>query len=421
MRQSVFRTQTLGGTDRILTGTCQFLQVIVVARTLGPGLFGEYSVIWGIATVCLGVASGFLWTPLIKFSAGLDQNDASVQSSPILTFGILFYLVLGLLAAGLWGGLAHKFSNTSSGSTFLFLPLVLFSRFYYDYSRCVFIARSSLGLMLSIDVIFNLVLLLSLLGFGLFVGSVSVTSVLLCYVAAGVTASLFGLSQYRPGIENWSTQLARDVRRFAVVSGANSLLLYLYSQADVLLAGLLLLPASVGLYSGGRSLVRVGYMAIEALNAMSLATASAFVNRTNSNKLFRYVYSLVLIGWCITVPAAVFLIIGSTPLVKVVFGEAYVNSAQIASILCLGFLFFAVSNPTASALDALGKPVLSLMAKAVGLGTMLVTAPFLVERSSAKGIAWASVAGIGVIALIQAISFLRSLNQKLAAQARSVV
>jgi O-antigen/teichoic acid export membrane protein len=284
--------------------------------------------------------------------------------------------------------------------------LLLLSRLYYDFARCVFLVRRSLGLMMSIDLIFNAALLLLFLGISFYTPAVSVLYLLICHIVAGVTASLFGLLQYRPHVGSFTVRPNKEVRRFAAMSGTNSILLFFYSQADVMLAGLMLSPAAVGLYSGGRSLIRVGYLAIEAVNAMSLATASAFVNSANAPRLSGYVTSLVAVGLCITTPMALVFAVGSPNLIRVIFGEAYIGSAQVATILCVGFLLFSVSCPTASALDALSKPIIPLYAKVAGLSVTTVGSYLLAGSFGARGIAGASVAGIAIIALIQTIGFL---------------
>jgi O-antigen/teichoic acid export membrane protein len=407
---SIFTKQLQAALNRILTGVFQFFQVTAAARILGPVMFGEYSVAWGITGLCLGVASGFIWTPLIRFAAGSKKDLGHQLSSYALKAGFIGYIGISLFILVFGKLLSEALQNPALLPFTLLLPIILLSRLYYDLSRAIFFSNSNLGVLLLIDTIFNGSLLLLFLCFKFFIDHVTVRNFLSCHIIAGALASLCGLINNRDiFFKTKSKSLPPEIYKFSITSGMNSFVLYFYSQADIFMAGLTMSPVAVGIYSGARSLTRIINMTIEAINTMSLATASTLVNQGSKKNLAAYIRKLISAGWLVTIPIALILFFGSTAIITFIFGGSYAKSAGVTAILSIGCVFLAVSSPTASALDAIGKPWIPLIAKIVGLCVFFLTCFLTVTWLGERGLALASLFGIVSIALFQVVKLFREI------------
>lgn len=230
-----------------------------------------------------------------------------------------------------------------------------------------------------------------LLGFG-------AAGALMGYTAGWAFAALVGggvlytryYRRYRP-TDQPEPGLARRVLKYSVPLAAARGAGVLDNRVDTILVGVLLNPTAVGFYVVARQVTEVvtvpagsfGYtispMLGEQKSRNSLATAARLYEESLTYILLFYV------------PAAAGLALISEPLVRLVFGAAYLSAAPVLQVLCLWVVIHAVNKITSDGLDYLGQARFRAVAMLIMAVSNFILNLFLIPRIGIVGAAIATV------------------------------
>ena len=126
---------------------------------------------------------------------------------------------------------------------------------------------------------------------------------------------------------------------------------------------------------------------------------------TYINQAYRYVTIVVL-------PASLGIAIFASPIINLLF-PGYGFGAEALEILALGMLFFTLYTVSASISQGMGKPVIPMVALAVGTIVELALSVFLVPKYGINGAAIATTIATFVLMVIVAWRTLRYVKVKL--------
>ncbi|WP_407698075.1 lipopolysaccharide biosynthesis protein [Stakelama tenebrarum] len=201
------------------------------------------------------------------------------------------------------------------------------------------------------------------------------------------------------------------IARYGAVVGVTQVFWFLQTQADIFIAGRIFSAAELGLYTTALFLTQmfvtkfvppineVAFSAYSRIRGDHDAYASAFLKG-------------VRIIFVIGLPFYAGMAVTAEPLVHVVLGEKWLGTAPLVRTLAFAMPFMTLIVLFTPALEALGRPDLSLRNSMVG-SVMLPVAFLIGAHSGAQGLTLAWVAAYPMLVLIAAIWTLPALEVRL--------
>ncbi|HLV08407.1 MAG TPA: lipopolysaccharide biosynthesis protein [Croceibacterium sp.] len=175
---------------------------------------------------------------------------------------------------------------------------------------------------------------------------------------------------------------------------------FMQSQADVFIAGRMLDPHRLGLYTTAVFLTQlIASKFVPPLNEVAFAAYSRMQGETAATgAAFVKTVRLVLL---VTLPAYAGLAVVADPFVATVLGGKWSGVADILPVLTLAMAMLTLQILFAPATNALNRPSIALRVSIAG-GIVLPTAFLVGIAWDVEGLAWAWVGGMAVLLLITA-------------------
>ncbi|GIP36198.1 lipopolysaccharide biosynthesis protein [Paenibacillus sp. J2TS4] len=348
---------------------------ILTARYLGPAGKGESSalLLWPtfLANLfMLGLPSSLLF----------NMKKHSEEAASLYTTALMFCFSFGALAwtvgvAGVPYGLSsHSEQIIRYAQWFMISAPVLLIEFM---NNAALQARGEFQLFNRIRMLPHVGALLWLFLL-LFAGRLTPLSAALAYSFTTVPVTLWltfrMLSIYRFTIRRWKDSLAKLFRYGRSSSGAD-VLNALSGYMDQVIVVTLLMPADLGLYLVAFSLSRV-INVIHSSLVMVLFPKAAGLEQGEAVVLVKRIFRISL---CLTMLAAIPMMLLGTMVLNVLYGEQYVSAVPVFRILVLEAVIGGSTLILAQSFMSLGKPGYHSMLQAVGMGAgmllMLVMVP----------------------------------------------
>ncbi len=377
---------------------------ILIARWLGPSDVGTYSQAFAMRQVLMLVALGGMRSAMTRYVAIHRADDDPAALRGTVRFGLAFTLasasVLGVLLFVLAPWLAHSaFRDPALESALRWvaigLPSAAFTVAALSATQGFRTQRPNALVGNMLEPALRLVLTLVVLsaGFGLN-GSLVVLQV--ASVVASVCAYVWLRLLMRRHPKVTPRYELREVMRYASISWLSSVAQQGLVWADILILGLFVSPAEVGIYQVATRIVLIGSIVSQALNASLAPRAADLFRRHELSTLSRlYVASS---EWLVrlTLPLAVFLFICIQPVLRL-FGPEFVSGATVSRILIIGTLIDAATTQGSIVLSMSGHYTMSMVDTVAAL---VLNVGLNVALIPAFGINGASVAWAAALLLI---------------------
>jgi O-antigen/teichoic acid export membrane protein len=328
----VRRALVLSSSERYVNLALSFGQMAIVSRILSPNEIG-------IAVIGLAVVTIVITAREFASGAFLIQHQNLRHEDIRSTFTILLALTVAILAVLLAGSpvVAHFYGEPGLVRFFMVicgallievvssLLLALMRReFAFDRVALVSISATASGVAVTI--------VLALLGGGYM--SFAWGWVATAVVASGLCLFLRpDLSIFVPCLAEWRGMVA-----FGGFNGGNILLLKVFEQVPYLVLARTASPAAAAVFNRGSILATVpDRIALSGVAAVALP-AFAAARRDGRSLEEPYLHSLSLVTGLMW-PALLVVAILAFPLIDLLLGPQWEQSAEIARILCLAGLF----------------------------------------------------------------------------------
>lgn len=374
----------VAGSQSLSSGT-NFASGVLVARTLGPTQFGQFSIVFAIWLIALGFNRALIVQPHIVRAAGLqaadaDRNVARAAFLVLVTGGlgggmvILTSIALRANDSALWAGLA-VFA--------LFLPVLLIQ----DFVRLEAISRRRGSVAAISDASFAITLAVGFplaLSAGLTVGSSLLVWGLGALVGALIGLALLGIRPRPLSIR------AMDLRQVGRVGGWFALSTVLFSvgtQVTIVVMAASLGSAAVGGLRSAQSLffpIALLAMAAE-MSLLPAASRSVHDGRASlAGVLRRWGSGLLLVAlvWSSIV------VIGSELALGAVFGASFERFGDLLLPTALSVIVGVVAGVMAVGLRALQDGRRLLMAQVYGTGSRVILVLVAVGLGDLRWAAW---------------------------------
>jgi O-antigen/teichoic acid export membrane protein len=373
--------------------------VIIVARLLGPSGYGTYKLallIPGLLQLFIGFGALPAVVRYAAYYTSIGREDEAKRftanvigflglTGTILTvFSVVFAGALSslILHRPSLGPYVELASLTVMGTTVL--QTASTSAIGWNWmtlSGSTTVAQAVANLALSPAFI--------LLGFG--VAGAIVGQLTSLFIAGVAGVSILYLRKLR-GFGNFRSFISdvREMNTYGIPVYAGSVLWSLAAYFVLFLLAAIATNTVYGYYQAAANFISPATLVSAAMvSALFPAFASLDGIKGDVNQAFRHAYRFV--AFMLT-PLIMFLIAGATPLVRILYGAAYVGSVpylQLLAFACLPIAFGGSVHP--AFFNGFGRTKLTFVLYLTGAVTLFVTAPFL-----------ALTCGLGVYGLIYA-------------------
>jgi O-antigen/teichoic acid export membrane protein len=347
-----------------------------------------------------GVLSLLILLPVLAVTFGrLGIGNSIIYHAPrishphLISNGFLLISVIGALVSLLSLSFVlllrnSLFKNIPPSWLILMCVMIIFF-FLYDFIATLFIALYHINLRNRIVMLFpaaNIVLFIIFVIVlkGKVKGAIGAWSLAVIFSLIVSWRWLTRKAVWRDG--KFDFALMKRLLRFGVKSHIGTLLELLNYRADYLLVNLYAGPFSVGLYSCSVNMAETAWKLPEAAAIVLLPNVARMPlpqAQVLTQKICRMVLFVVFV-FCI------FLVIFRKMIILILFGKAFLPSAEPLLILLPGFIAFALWKILAYGLLAQGYPQKYSLTSALAFFSMIILDFLLIPQKGIAGAAWAS-------------------------------
>lgn len=379
-----------------------FLLGLLVARSLGPAEFGLFTTfivvtIWAHNLIGEGFDPG-----VVRFYARSRAQD-SAGAPAVLGSAIAIRALLVLPMLWICWGAAAWSTDAQMSAVLRLASATALAASFCTLALAVLQARERFVAYALLTPLVN-ALRIAVVPLLWILGAFTLASLMWTHALFFALVAVIGLALLRDDLRGLRFDIValRELFRFSKWTALANLSFLLQAHLAIPVLAHVKGAAEAGLYSAAATLL----LFIDQLTVSLLTVKLPFTSRFETPaELRRFVRALaprllaVALGLCLLVPL-------SGPIVAMVFGAAYVDSAAVMRVLLPGFIATLVSHPLYLVLYSLDRPHWYAATGAVALASWCGLAFWLVPAHGVLGAAWATT-GSRVLqaALIVALVF----------------
>jgi len=392
---------------RILSSGATFLTVILAARALGRGAYGELIVLLSVMKVAAELVGPALDTALVRFGArhlesGPDAGVHYVRAVFLLKLALAAALfVLGILLA--WP-LGYLLSNPANGLQIGPLAVALAfvgaaSTVLWAFAQASLQAQQKFGQYAGIELVCavaRLAIVVLVLG----AGFDRVIPVLAAYVTAPAAAAVVAWRGLPKGLLSRFTArggVVAEILRFAKWVLVACAFTSLAQRADVFLLTVWNMPAEgIGDYGAALQLTLIGDLVILTLFNVLLPKASSLQSTGELRAFLRQFRFPSILMFVALIP----LVIASRWIAVLAFGPEYIRAGALFAILVLGAAFALGCAPAGAVLYGMGRTRTIAALEGLKLLGIVAGGLLLVPRHGLFAMAWTVAAVKGIMGIV---------------------
>lgn len=338
------------------------LTFALLARALSKEDFGVFSIFLSFQTVFEMLRNGLVGKPLIKFSA--ETDDSKEQSRIIgsayqfgfwstLGLGILFSLVFLAIA---WYQTADDFLLYA----YYFLPIALLT-LPQNMATWVLNAQLRFDKMIWIRTSMQAVYMAGV-GIALWRGY-ALVFVMQIYLLANFIPTLISMLAGWDGLKHWSSATRKEIIRvyeygrytMGTLVGGSFL-----RSSDAFLIRFFLGPEAVAIYQIPQRLVNLIDIPLRALVSFSFPSLARANKSGNADAFQKEFETSTGFAFLFLFPFALFSFLFAEPLVTLLGGEQYAESAVLLRIFAVFMAFTALDRYSGVGLDVVNRPAVNM-------------------------------------------------------------
>ena len=316
-----------------------------IARLYGPVIFGQFSIAFTIANICLVIAD-FGFDVLLTTEISKNRDKASLLGRKYFSIKIIFTVISFLIMISI--PIFQTFSESSRTLIYVLTLYVVFStltNFFY----AVFRGFERFEYETKISFISNLALLIFLGIFGFM--KTPLVQLMLIFIAArflGVvlsvikSISLVGSSIIKIDFSGW-----RGIINQILVFGIHFIFGNLFFQLDTILVGLWKGDHAAGIYRSAFNLMILILLIPDIIISTFLPILSRLHSENNDKwkSLSRLLYKILLLT---SLPIALILFFSSQQIISIIYGkELYNEAVPILKIFSMIIIIRFIGEPYA--------------------------------------------------------------------------
>jgi O-antigen/teichoic acid export membrane protein len=378
-----------------------FATTVFLTRRLGPELYGEYSVAFGIVLWIELVAGSILGSTTVRLVAETDNWEAVL--SRLAQIQTLISVGAAALLVAIAPTLAARLNAPGLGLYLrlyaLEIPLFVLGSIH----RSTLIGQCAFGRGAIVTVVYwlsRIALMLVLVGLGL-----SITGAVLANVGAAALQLAAARAFVRPNVLRGASARIplRRIAHYALPLATHSMATLLYTKGDLLIVkASATVEGAAGLYGAANDLamVPVSFLVGSAMSLL-LATLTQMWEREQSVGAQSMVEQALRLALCL-LPFAALASATAPGIVTLAYGDSYLPASPLLAVMSFAAVGYAVMSIGTRTLIASDRPglvlVVTLALAALALPAYLILTPRFGPIGTAA--ARTAVTGLGAIVLL---------------------
>ena len=390
---AIFQGAFLSIFARIMLLVTNLIIGIVLARHLGPSVYGIYSLIISLVTV-LSLFSCFgLPTVALKETASyLEKKNWSLMKG-LMYFVVFFVLCASFIAIIIGFGLKNVFPALNYSSlniivltAFLLIPLFSFSNVFGDLLRGLHVLYpSQLSLIVKQLVFLGIILVLLLASPNISLMFAISANVIASIIALAMLIILF-IAHYPNCLKSIKSEYRCKLWFFnALPMLAIAAIQIINNRADIIMLGIMRTSYEVGIYDVA---MRGSELILFIQIAFSISIASTISKLHTKNKILELsslIKRVTLTVVFLTMPIAILLVIFGGTFIGILFGEEYIVGVLALQILIFGHVFNILSGPSDLVLNMSGQQKFTARSVAIAAVVNVVLNVLLIPKYGVEG------------------------------------
>ncbi len=380
-----------------------FVSLALVARLLDKSDMGSWFIFLTAFTFVDMLRSGIIHTSLIRFAASSDRNQFGVVAGSGWFITLIVTTIISVLTLA-----AHfTFGNVIKNQGFnLFLEwywLAGFTTIPFNYAAWLLQARQEFDKVLYIRLLNQLSFMFCVL-LGLIFNYAHIHFVLFCFILSSLLPSFLatwaGWSWIKT-IRFADKKMMKELFNFGKFSMGTLMGSNLLRSSDTLIIGFLMTAKDVAAYSLPLKLVEIIEIPLRSFLATAMPVMSKYKNPEHKSELRYVFYRYAGLLSVFMLPAVIACIFFAEPLVTMLGGNQYAESAIVLRILAVYTAFLPLDRFSGVTLDIIGKPKFNFIKV---LLMLLVNVVGDIIAIKYIGNIWA-VAGVSILTFLTGVIF----------------
>ena len=373
-------------------GVLQLVTVIVIARALGPEGNGQFAIALLLPTMLYRFLEMGMPTANAHFIGSNQVSIRTAFNTSLRWFTVLMPIGLTIGALSIWLAGGQWFPGVASNTLWLALtiyPVLLLQTFLASIFQGLQNFKAY-NIVLLLQPAITLVLSLALVARGLG----NVTALMAAYLAGALVTLVASYGMLRPHFEQ-AAAIQRDVQkytqriiRYAIKSHLSIALAFFNYRVDVYLLNLLGDTEGTGLYVIATQMVEKLWLLSAAVGVVMLPLLSQLASEEEKRRRLTPLMYICVLG--LTGLAGLATGILADPIISILFGADYGQSALIMQLLLPGVVAWSGARVLAHDIVARGKPELNIYMNSGVLLINVVGNIILIPRYGTRGAAIAT-------------------------------
>ena len=378
---------------------------IIIARVLGPEGQGIYSLILLFPTIILLVGSLGIEAANVYFTGSKKYEIKDILSNSLL-IGIilgaaLIFLFFMIFQLNIFQDFIH--SNNIKPIYLWLIVLTIPASLIFGFIRSTFLGQEKIVLYNKLNILqtslqfLGVFVLLILLKQGVFgaVLSYLITTFIILLIVILLIAKITKLSL------KFNKKLSKDAIKYGVKCYFGNIAQFLNYRLDMFLVAIFLNTTAVGFYGLAVGIAEKLWMLPGAISTVLFPRISS-LNDEKANDLTPKVARNTFF---ITFMLSLVLLVISTPVIRILFGSAFLPSVVPLLILLPGIIALAGAKTLTADLAGRGKPQYGTYAAFISLGVTIPLDIWLIPKWGISGAAFASSVAYSLTTIIIIIAF----------------
>jgi O-antigen/teichoic acid export membrane protein len=397
----------------------KYLFQIIIARYLGPRLFGLFVLGDGVFRISVMIAQFGLPFAIVRYVALFQGQNDERHTKGIIVSAIRLSLVSSIIAAlliiifskGIAENVFHSIELTNVLRIFaLAIPITTLTTIFVHSTQGFKIMKYKVIVREIIEPLSKIILVVII-----FILSFKLYGVLVAYLISslfGMWLSFHYLRKTFPQITRKQVHPIQDTRKILKFSWPlffSQFFGHVLLWTDVFFLGRFCGLNEVGIYGAAQKTALIGTMILGAFNAVFGPIISDLFNRKELTDLSNHFK--IISKWIFTLnfPVLLILIFFARPILNI-FGDQYTHGSISLIILCIGWFIHSSVGPVFQMNIMTGRPILSFINNTSMLLLNIVLNILLVPKYGIIGASLATAVSVGLVSIATLLEVYYFLN-----------
>ncbi|NNC95629.1 MAG: hypothetical protein HKN92_08710 [Chitinophagales bacterium] len=395
--------------DQAVVSGGNFFVCILLARSLGLEIFGEFTLAWLVVLFASSIHQAWLITPMYTFAPQKTGDERSKYLDSLLVHQIVFSTAAALLSFCFVGSAAFFYPEWDLNGVKVWLPITVFAYLMYDFSRKLFYVEGIAKKSLMLDI-----LVYSIQGSALIAASYfSFLSLKSTFIIVSISLVLPVLLFGRKMRFNFNRSVLLTTTKkhweFAKWLIGTSLLQWISGNFFIIIAGGLISPLAVGAIRILQNIIGVLHVLFLAIENYVPIRAVQIFDRDGLKGLGNYLKGITLKGSILTLLTSICIAVFGKQIITLLYGSEHLEYAYLLYGFALLYVFVFIGTNLRFAIRTLELTRSIFLAYLLSAIFSLLFAKTIIQSFGIDGI----LLGLILTQIIMQAYFIYSLRSKL--------